>query len=86
MNVLVTGGAGYIGSHVVLDLLDNGHNVTVLDDLSLGFEINVDNRANFIKGSTLSDQDLKTAFSTDPDAVIHLAAWKAAGESMVHPE
>ena len=86
MNVLVTGGAGYIGSHVVLDLLDNGHKVTVLDDLSLGFEINVDNRANFIKGSTLSDQDLKTAFSTDPDAVIHLAAWKAAGESMDHPE
>ena len=62
MNVLVTGGAGYIGSHVVLDLLDNGHNVTVLDDLSLGFEINVDNRANFIKGATLSNQDLKTAF------------------------
>ena len=86
MNVLVTGGAGYIGSHVVLDLLDNGHKVTVLDDHSLGFEINVDNRANFIKGSTLSDQDLKTAFSTDPDAVIHLAAWKAAGESMDHPE
>ena len=86
MNVLVTGGDGYIGSHVVLDLLDNGHKVTVLDDLSLGFEINVDNRANFIKGSTLSDQDLKTAFSTDPDAVIHLAAWKAANESMVHPE
>ncbi len=86
MNVLVTGGAGYIGSHVVLDLLDNGHEVTVLDDLSLGFETNVDNRANFIKGSTLSDQDLKTAFSTDPDAVVHLAAWKAAGESMVHPE
>ena len=86
MNVLVTGGAGYIGSHVVLDLLDSGHEVTVLDDLSLGFEKNVDVRAKFIKGSILSEQDLKTAFSTGPDAVIHLAAWKAAGESMVHPE
>ena len=85
MNILVTGGAGYIGSHVVLDLLDSGHEVTVLDDLSLGFEKNVDVRAKFIRGSTLSEQDLKTAFSTGPDAVIHLAAWKAAGESMVHP-
>ena len=86
MNVLITGGAGYIGSHVVLDLLDSGHKVTVLDDLSLGFEKNVDVRAKFIKGSILSEQDLRTAFSTGPDAVIHLAAWKAAGESMVHPE
>ena len=86
MNILVTGGAGYIGSHVVLDLLDSGHKVTVLDDLSLGFEKNVDVRAKFIRGSILSEQDLKTAFSTGPDAVIHLAAWKAAGESMVHPE
>ena len=85
MNILVTGGAGYIGSHVVLDLLDSGHKVTVLDDLSLGYEKNVDVRAKFIRGSTLSEQDLKTAFSTGPDAVIHLAAWKAAGESMVHP-
>ena len=86
MNVLVTGGAGYIGSHVVLDLLDSGHKVTVLDDLSLGFEKNVDVRAEFIKGSILSEQDLKTAFSSEPSAVIHLAAWKAAGESMVNPE
>ena len=86
MNVLVTGGAGYIGSHVVLDLLDSGHKVTVLDDLSLGFEKNVDVRAEFIKGSILCEQDLKTAFSTEPTAVVHLAAWKAAGESMVNPE
>jgi len=86
MNILVTGGAGYIGSHVVLDLLDSAHEVTILDDLSLGFEKNVDVHAKFVKGSILSEQDLKTAFSTGPDAVIHLAAWKAAGESMVHPE
>jgi UDP-glucose 4-epimerase len=86
MNVLVTGGAGYIGSHVVLDLLDSGHKVTVLDDLSLGFKKNVDVRAEFIKGSILNEQDLKTAFSTEPNAVVHLAAWKAAGESMVNPE
>lgn len=86
MNVLVTGGAGYIGTHVVLDLLENGHDVTVMDDLSLGFESNIDSRATFIKGSTLCEDDLKTVFSSTPDAVVHLAAWKAAGESMVYPE
>lgn len=86
MRVLVTGGAGYIGSHVVLDLLDHGHNVVVLDDLSLGHIENVDKRAEFIHGSTLNDSDLEIVMKNKPDAVIHLAAWKAAGESMTHPE
>ncbi len=86
MKILVTGGAGYIGSHVVLNLLEEGHQVTVLDDLSLGFESNIDTRSTFIKGSTLVDDDLTNAFSTEPDAVIHLAAWKSAGESMLEPQ
>ena len=38
MNILITGGAGYIGSHVCLNLLDAGHDITVIDDLSLGHE------------------------------------------------
>ena len=42
MKILVTGGAGYIGSHVVLELCDSGYDVLVLDDLSLGFRENVD--------------------------------------------
>jgi len=86
MKVLVTGGAGYIGSHVVLDLLDAGHEVIVLDDLSLGHIDNIDKRASFIQGSTLNTTDLELAMKTHPDAVIHLAAWKAAGESMTNPE
>ncbi|MDP6966280.1 MAG: NAD-dependent epimerase/dehydratase family protein, partial [Candidatus Marinimicrobia bacterium] len=52
MKILVTGGAGYIGSHVVLDLIDAGYEVAVLDDLSSGWAENVDSRASFIKGST----------------------------------
>ncbi|MBC8216220.1 MAG: UDP-glucose 4-epimerase GalE [Candidatus Marinimicrobia bacterium] len=85
MKVLVTGGAGYIGSHVVIELCEAGYDVVVFDDLSLGHRENVDHRAIFIKGSTLNDDSLATAFLEKPDAVIHLAAWKAAGESMTDP-
>ena len=85
MKVLVTGGAGYIGSHVVLALCEEGNNVVVLDDLSTGNREAVDKRALFIQGSTLNDDDLSKGLN-DIDAVIHLAAFKAAGESMIHPE
>ncbi|MEE8335619.1 MAG: UDP-glucose 4-epimerase GalE [Candidatus Neomarinimicrobiota bacterium] len=86
MKILVTGGAGYIGSHVVLDLCDAGNEVIVLDDLSAGFQSSVDPRAEFLKGSTLEKNDLIKAFAFGPEAVIHLAAFKAAGESMTHPQ
>ena len=56
MNIFITGGAGYIGSHVSMQLLNAGHDITIYDDHSLGFEENIDKRAVFIKGSTL---DLK---------------------------
>jgi len=85
LKVLVTGGAGYIGSHVVLALCEEGNNVVVLDDLSTGNREAVDKRALFIQGSTLNDDDLSKGLN-DVDAVIHLAAFKAAGESMMHPE
>jgi len=85
LKVLVTGGAGYIGSHVVLALCEEGNNVVVLDDLSTGNREAVDKRALFIQGSTLNDDDLSKGLN-DVDAVIHLAAFKAAGESMIHPE
>jgi len=85
LKVLVTGGAGYIGSHVVLALCEEENNVVVLDDLSTGNREAVDKRALFIQGSTLNDDDLSKGLN-NVDAVIHLAAFKAAGESMIHPE
>ena len=87
MKIFVTGGAGYIGSHVVYELCDAGHEVTIFDDLSLGREENIDKRAKFVLGSTLDNQQLNKALNDKGfDAVIHLAAWKAAGESMEKPE
>ena len=85
MKILVTGGAGYIGSHVVFEFIDRGHEVTIFDDLSLGLKENIDPRATFVKGSTLSELDLQEVFRQEFDGVVHLAAWKAAGESMTDP-
>ena len=84
MNVLVIGGAGYIGSHVTYELCDQGYNVTVLDDLSTGFINNIDKRANFIQHS-FADDSIISKVLIDIDCVIHLAALKAAGDSMNEP-
>ena len=86
MKVLVTGGAGYIGSHVVLDLIDAGHDVVILDDMSLGCVENIHDKAEFVEGSTLDEAMLDEVLAKNMDAVIHLAAFKAAGESMTNPE
>ena len=83
-NVLLIGGAGYIGSHIVFKLCDLGYNVKVLDDLSSGFKENVDTRAKFIHGSIFNDNILNQAIA-NVDSVIHLAALKDAGESMINP-
>ena len=48
--ILVIGGAGYIGSHIVLELCEQGYNVTVFDNLSTGYKKNIDLRAKFIQG------------------------------------
>ena len=85
MNVLVIGGAGYIGSHAVLELCENGHSVAVFDNLSTGHLINIDSRAEFIQGNILNNDDLKDVFNEKFDAVFHFAALKAAGESMLEP-
>ena len=85
MKILVTGGAGYIGSHVVYELIDQGHDVTILDNMYLGLEENIDPRSIFVQGSTHSDSDLDSVLSVGFDGIIHLAAWKAAGESMTDP-
>lgn len=86
MNVFVTGGAGYIGSICVEQLLEAGHDVTVFDDLSEGHRAAVDRRADFILAS-LADREMvmKAVSAVRPDAVVHFAASALVGESMTDP-
>ncbi|MBQ9034974.1 MAG: UDP-glucose 4-epimerase GalE [Alphaproteobacteria bacterium] len=84
--ILVIGGAGYIGSHVVKALLENNFAVTVYDNLSTGQEQNLFKDAEFIKGDILDVPALQKVMSKDFDAVVHLAAKKAVGESMENPQ
>jgi len=93
MHVVVVGGAGYIGSHVVRRLLDAKHAVTIYDNLSHGLRENILEGARFVHGDIMNQRELtavlagKAAPDAAPaDAVVHLAALKAAGESMVVPE
>ena len=86
MKVLVIGGAGYIGSHVVKEMMKAGHKVTVFDNLSSGLRVNLFPQNDFIYGNILIPADLEAAFSQGFDAFVHLAAFKAAGESMILPE
>lgn len=87
MKVLVIGGAGYIGSHVVYDLLKEGHTVVVMDNLSTG-DINfVPTTVTFYKGDIKNSQDLDKVFSNEKgiDLVMHFAAKLIVPESMVQP-
>ena len=86
MKVLVIGGAGYIGSHVTKALLAAKHEVTVFDNLSSGLLINLFPNAGFIAGSIMHPEDIDAAFARGFDACVHLAAFKAVGESMAEPE
>lgn len=86
MKILVIGGAGYIGSHVSRELLDRGHRVSVFDNLSSGSRGNLFPEADFVEGDILNTEDLDRAMNGGFDAFIHLAAFKAAGESMTAPE
>ena len=85
MKVLVIGGAGYIGSHVCRELLDAGHEVVVYDNLSSGLKENLFTEALFVEGDILKPDELLTCAGEGFDALIHLAAFKAAGESMDKP-
>lgn len=91
--ILVTGGAGYIGSHTCVELLQAGHEVVVLDNLSNSSEESL-NRIQELTGKTLDfvqgdirfDEDLDKVFNTHKiDAVIHFAGLKAVGESQQKP-
>ncbi|MFE3887397.1 UDP-glucose 4-epimerase GalE [Streptomyces lydicus] len=80
---LVTGGAGYVGSVVAAHLLQAGHEVTVLDDLSTGHREGVPAGARFIEGRI---QDAAQWLDPSYDAVLHFAAFSQVGESVVDPE
>ncbi|PYL29498.1 MAG: UDP-glucose 4-epimerase GalE, partial [Verrucomicrobia bacterium] len=86
MKILVVGGAGYIGSVCAELLLDQGHGVTIFDNLSEGHRRALDPRAAFVEGD-LADRQLieKTLSKQQPDAVMHFAANALVGESMQNP-
>src|SRR5215475_13868258 len=80
--ILVTGGAGFIGSHVAETLVASGHDVLVLDDLSGGFVDNLPERARFIQGSISDAELVNTLFHAERfEYVYHLAAYAAEGLS-----
>ena len=86
MNILVTGGAGYIGSICVEQLLNAGHTVTIFDNLTEGHRRAIDPRATLIEGDLQQRCDIEDALEkVKPDAVMHFAANALVGESMENP-
>lgn len=87
MSILVTGGAGYIGSVVVDDLIDNGVDVVVLDNLSRGFKTSVNEKANFYEGD-ISDRELVRTICRENaiEATMHFSAFAYVGESVEKPD
>ncbi len=86
MKTLVTGGAGYIGSVCVEELLNAGHGVTVFDNLSEGHRSAVDQRARFIQGCLSNPAEISLALqASGAEAVLHFAAHALVGESMENP-
>jgi UDP-glucose 4-epimerase len=85
MTWLVTGGAGYIGAHVVHALVRHGHSVIVIDDLSTGRREVVPEGVRLVQGSILDDAALDEAFAEGVSGVIHIAGFKYAGVSVDEP-
>lgn len=86
MTILVLGGAGYIGSHTVYELIDAGHDVVVADNLLTGFMEAVHPKATFYEGDIRDRFFLDTLFTKEKiDGVIHFAASSQVGESMANP-
>ncbi|MGL4652664.1 MAG: UDP-glucose 4-epimerase GalE [Cetobacterium sp.] len=85
-NILVTGGAGYIGSHAVVELLDSGYDVIVLDNLENGYIELVDKRAKFYKGDIRDISTFENIFIENKiDAVMNFAGYIKVGESVEEP-
>lgn len=86
MSILVLGGAGYIGSHTVYELIEQGKDVVVVDNLETGFLDAVHPSAKFYKGDIRNREFMDSVFSQESiDAVIHFAANSLVGESMILP-
>ena len=86
MRIFVTGGAGYIGSVCTEQLLNEGHEVAIFDNLSEGHRRAIDRRARFIEGDLAQRDQIETALSNRrSDAVMHFAANALVGESMQNP-
>ncbi len=86
MHILVTGGAGYIGSFMTKRLLDDGHTVVVADNLSRGHKDYIDPRAEFVQGDLLDKEYVSSLFTQKAyDGVIHFAGYISVGESMLTP-
>lgn len=86
MNILVTGGAGYIGSIVVEELIRRGYSVIVLDNLYTGHRAAVHPQATFVYGDLADRRAVHTVFETYPiDAVMHFASYTLVAESMELP-
>ena len=87
MKILVLGGAGYIGSHTVYELVDAGNEVVVIDNLETGFKAAVHPKARFYQGDLRDRAFVDSVLDTETgiDAVIHFAANSQVGESMVNP-
>ncbi len=89
MRIGITGGAGYIASHVIQDLLELGHEITVIDNMSSGNPENIfwdRSGYNFQGGDIMTPSGLDAFFAARPEIIFHFAASKAAGESMEVPE
>lgn len=87
MRILVSGGAGYIGSACVKSLIEKGFDVIVIDNLSKGIRELIHEKAIFYEGDLIEEKFVDKVFSENEiDAVIHFASYKAAGESMEFPE
>src|SRR6478672_1219089 len=87
MKVLVTGGAGYIGSHTAESLIQSGHDVTVLDNFSRGFRSLVHPKAQLVEADILDTELVsKVMRHSQIEAVIHFAAFTGVAESLVHPD
>ncbi|KAB1441001.1 UDP-glucose 4-epimerase GalE [Candidatus Galacturonibacter soehngenii] len=86
MNILVLGGAGYIGSHTVYELIDKGHEVVIIDNLETGHKEAVHKKARFYEGDIRDRAFVDYVLDNEKvDAVIHFAANSLVGESMVDP-